>query len=88
LASPTSGHDPPNSGAVVDHGSLSESLQFSQSPFPSPCLCEKKKKRVDKKERHLCKGKRGRRKKKEEENEKKSQRGREEMKKREEEMKR
>jgi hypothetical protein len=68
---------------------LSQNRSSSLSlPFHLPVYVKKKKKRVDKKERHLCKGKRGRRKKKEEENEKKSQRGREEMKKREEEMKR
>jgi hypothetical protein len=46
LTSPAWGHDPPDSGAVVDHGSLSELLHFSQSPFPSPCLREEKGKKI------------------------------------------
>jgi hypothetical protein len=42
-----SGGDPKDSSVVVDHGSISESLQFSISsslglPLPSPSLCEKK----------------------------------------------
>jgi hypothetical protein len=42
-----SGRDPPESSFVVNHRSISESLQFSLSsslglPLPSPSLCEEK----------------------------------------------
>jgi len=67
LASPASERDLLDSGAVVDHGYLSESLQFSLSsslslPLPSPSLCENKKR--EKKERPPWeKGEEGRKKK-------------------------
>jgi hypothetical protein len=69
LASPTSSHDPPGSGAVVDHGSLSESLHFFLSsslglPFHLPVSVKKMVKKKRKKERSLYKGKRRRMKKK------------------------
>jgi len=38
-----SGRDPPESSFVVNHRSISESLQFSLGlPLPSPSLCEEK----------------------------------------------
>jgi hypothetical protein len=68
LASLAWGHDPLDFGAIVDHGSLLESLQFDLSsslslPFPSPCLWEEKEKKKEKKERRPWEKREGRKKK-------------------------